>query len=53
MTAKRFAAIKASQVADHIKRRRADLILDTAEPKWRMRARIFRLVACLRTALVR
>ncbi|MCW2410432.1 MULTISPECIES: dephospho-CoA kinase [unclassified Sphingobium] len=53
MTVKRFEAIKASQLPDHLKRRRADLVLDTAQPKWRMRARIFRLVACLRTALVR
>jgi len=53
MTARRFARIKASQVPDHIKRRGADVVLDSGGPKWRMRKRIFRLVACLREALVR
>lgn len=53
MTRARFAKIRASQTPDHVKRRRADLVLNSGAPKWQMRARIFRLVACLRQALVR
>lgn len=53
MTPARFAAIRASQMADHEKRARADLIIETARPKWRTRAEIMRLLACLRASRVR
>jgi len=53
MTQARFARLNASQVPDHRKRALSDLVIDAGQPKWRTRARIFRLVACLRQALVR
>jgi dephospho-CoA kinase len=53
MTAARFAKIRASQTPDHVKRRRADVVLDSGAPRWQTRQRIFRLVACLRETLVR
>lgn len=47
MTQARFRAIRHSQLPDKEKRRRADIVVETARPKWAMRAQIARLVACL------
>ncbi len=47
MTAARFAGILRSQMPDHEKRRRADIIVETARPKWVTCAQIARVVACL------
>jgi len=53
MTMAKFMQIRASQMADHAKRGRADLIIETARPKWQTKAQIRRLLACLRASLVR
>ena len=53
MTHSRLTKILANQMPDHVKRARADVIIDTAGPKWRTKARVARLVACLRRSLVR
>lgn len=47
MTQARFRAIRLSQMPDREKRRLADIVIETARPKWAMHARIARLVACL------
>jgi dephospho-CoA kinase len=49
MTQARFYAIRASQMPDREKRRRADVIIETARPKWATRAQVVRLVSCLGT----
>lgn len=48
MTRRRLAQIKASQLPDRVKRARADLIIETARPKWHTYREIAQLVACLR-----
>jgi dephospho-CoA kinase len=53
MTSQRFARLRASQMPDHVKRARADVIIGTARPKWQTFAEIERLVTCLRRSLVR
>jgi dephospho-CoA kinase len=47
MTDAKFRAIRRSQMPDDEKRRRADVVIETAAPKWAVRAQISRLVACL------
>jgi dephospho-CoA kinase len=53
MTSQRFARLRASQMPDHVKRARADVIIGTARPKWQTFAEIERLVTCVRRSLVR
>jgi dephospho-CoA kinase len=47
MSRAKFKQIKGLQVADHIKRRRADHVIETARPKNVTRAHVKQLVACL------
>ncbi len=53
MTAAKYRRIRAIQMPDHLKRARADLIIETARPKWQTKAKIRHLLACLRAARVR
>lgn len=53
MTPEKLRRVRASQLPDHLKRRRADAIIDTSRPIWRTRAQVMRLLACLRSSLVR
>jgi len=53
MSAAKFARLRASQMPDHAKRLRADVIIDTARPKWQTKQQVARLLACLRAALAR
>jgi len=53
MTAAKFARLRASQLPDHIKRARADLVIGTARPKWQTKQQVRHLLACLRAALAR
>ncbi|BAK64679.1 dephospho-CoA kinase [Sphingobium sp. SYK-6] len=53
MTEARFRRIRASQMPDHVKRARADVVIETGCPKWRTRAQVRGLIACLRRSLVR
>ncbi len=53
MTPARLRGLLASQLPDRMKRAGADAIIDTARPKWRTRAQVARLLACLRAAQVR
>jgi dephospho-CoA kinase len=53
MSWQRLARLRASQLPDHEKRARADVIIETARPKWRTFAEIDCLITCLRGSLVR
>lgn len=53
MNEARLRRVRAAQMPDHVKRRKADVIIETGQPKWQTRAQIRLLVACLRGALVR
>jgi dephospho-CoA kinase len=53
MTAARFGGLRRAQLADRVKCARADHVLSTARPRWQTRARLKRLIACLRAAQVR
>ncbi|HWJ70192.1 MAG TPA: dephospho-CoA kinase [Sphingobium sp.] len=53
MTAAKFDRLRASQMPDHVKRARADLIIGTARPKWQTKQQVSHLLACLRAALAR
>ncbi|NJC34962.1 dephospho-CoA kinase [Sphingomonas jejuensis] len=48
MTSARFRRILAAQLPDHVKRRRADLVIETGRPIAECRRIVRRLVACLR-----
>ena len=47
MTAAKFRHILGLQVPDHVKRRRADVVIDTGVQKYRTRMQVRRLIACL------
>jgi dephospho-CoA kinase len=53
MSLRRFQRLSAAQLPDHRKRARADVVISTAKPKWRTRADVMCLLACLRGALRR
>ena len=53
MSEAKFRQILARQTPDHIKRARADHIIETARPKWRSFADLRRVIACLRHGPVR
>jgi len=53
MTLTRFHRLRDAQLPDRAKRARADRVISTAHPKWRTRADVVRLLACLRRFLVR
>jgi dephospho-CoA kinase len=53
MTAGKFIRLRASQMPDHVKRARADLIIGTARPKWQTKQQVRHLLTCLRAALTR
>lgn len=48
MSEGKFRSILARQVPDHVKRRRAGYVIETARPKWRTFVELRSLVACLR-----
>lgn len=48
MTAAKLKHIRHLQVPDHIKRQRADFVIDTGQSKMETRAEVRRLIACLR-----
>jgi len=50
MTELKFRQILRKQMPDRDKRARADLIIETARPKWRTRAQVMHLIACVRAA---
>jgi dephospho-CoA kinase len=50
MTEAKFHQILRKQMPDRDKRARADLIIETARPKWRTRAQVMHLIACVRAA---
>ena len=47
MTPAKFRQIVRRQVPDHIKRAKADYVIETARPKWHTFAEVRRVVACL------
>lgn len=47
MTRQKFARIRALQVADHVKRARADRVIETGRPKWQTNVAVRALIACL------
>ena len=53
MTPSRLARIRALQLPDAAKRRRADFVIDTGTTRVRTRARVRQLTACLRARAVR
>jgi dephospho-CoA kinase len=53
MSEARLRRLRAAQTPDHVKRAKADVIIETGCQKWRTRAQIRHLVACLRRSLVR
>jgi len=53
MTPAKFARLRASQMADHAKRARADVVIGTGRPKWQTKQQVTCLLACLRAALAR
>ncbi|OJY70138.1 MAG: dephospho-CoA kinase [Sphingobium sp. 66-54] len=53
MSAAKFARLRASQMPDHAKRLRADVVIGTARPKWQTKQQVARLLACLRASLAR
>jgi dephospho-CoA kinase len=50
MTRARLRGLLASQLPDAMKRAGADILIDTSRPKWRTRARVARVIACIRAA---
>jgi len=48
MTSAKFLRILSAQLPDHVKRRRADIVIDTGRPLRHSRLAVRRLVACLR-----
>lgn len=48
MTQRRFAQIRALQIPDHIKRARADIVIETGCMRSETRQAVRRLIACLR-----
>jgi len=53
MTPAKFRAILKVQIADHIKRRVADIVIETARPRNATRAAIRQLVACIKAKRTR
>lgn len=53
MTVRRLRGLLKNQLPNHRKCAGADVIIETARPKWQTRGEIARLLACLRGALVR
>jgi dephospho-CoA kinase len=53
MTEAKFRQIRARQTPDHVKRARADHIIETARPKWHSLAALRRVITCLRRGPVR
>lgn len=53
MTAARFAQIRARQVPDHVKRARADVVIETGSSRLATQRQVRRLVACLRARVIR
>ena len=53
MSEARFRQILARQTPDHVKRARADYVIETARPKWQSLAAVRRVIACLRNGPVR
>lgn len=50
MTRGKLRGLLASQLPDALKRAGADILISTACPKWRTRAQVARVIACIRAA---
>lgn len=50
MSQARLRAVLRSQLPDRMKRAGADIVISTARPKWQTRAKVVRLLACLRAS---